>query len=133
MWWCDGGVEGGSHHGGDGDGGGQKCAKEAAVARSPAWTRGGSLGCAWRTAREGKGEESTVASGGFLKQRRRGRGGGSSSMPCGGREWKRKRGPGRRVGQRGGTAMASSGPAEQGRGEGADRWATATVPGGGTG
>jgi hypothetical protein len=41
----------------------------AAVARSPAWTRGGSLGRARRRARERKGEASTVASGGFLKRR----------------------------------------------------------------
>jgi hypothetical protein len=48
-----------------------------AVARSPVWTRGGSLGHARRRARERKGEASTTASGGFLKQRQRGRGGGS--------------------------------------------------------
>jgi hypothetical protein len=42
----------------------------AAVARSSVWTRGKSLGRAWRRPREGKGEASTTASGGFLKWRR---------------------------------------------------------------
>jgi hypothetical protein len=47
----------------------------AAVAWSPAWMRGGSLGPVRRRARERKGEESAAASGSFLKWRRRGRGG----------------------------------------------------------
>jgi hypothetical protein len=57
-------------------------------------------------------------------------------------------GPGHSVGQRSGAASACSGlaavhtggaawyvsrPTEQGRGGGTDRWATTTVPGGGTG
>jgi hypothetical protein len=90
-------------------------------------------GRAWRRARERKGEESTAASGGFLKFRRRGRGGGSGSVPRGGRERKRKRGPERGMRQHGGAASTGSGPAatraggvawhvarpaEQGRGEG---------------
>jgi hypothetical protein len=50
----------------------------AAVARSSAWMRGGSLGRAQRRAWDRKGEASTAASGGFLKWRWRGRGGGWS-------------------------------------------------------
>jgi hypothetical protein len=50
-------------------------------------------------------------------------------------------GPGRSVGQRGGPTATHAGGeawhvarlAGQGRGGGADRWATTTVPGGGTG
>jgi hypothetical protein len=84
----------------------------AAVARSPAWTRGGSLGHARRRARERKGEASTAASGGFLKQRRRGRGGGSGGgRRVESRNREERGGPGRGVGQRGDAASAGSGPA----------------------
>jgi hypothetical protein len=71
----------------------------AAVAQSPAWTRGGSLGCAWRRVREGKREASTVVSGGFLKWRRRGRGRGSRGGPhVEGRNGEERGGPGHGVG-----------------------------------
>jgi hypothetical protein len=42
--------------------------RRAAVAQSPAWTRGGSLGRVWRRARERKGEESAAASDGFVNK-----------------------------------------------------------------
>jgi hypothetical protein len=119
----------------------------AAVARSPAWMRGSSLGQVQRRARERKGEESAAAVGGFLQRRRRGRGagvwGGGCRMEGGNGE--ERGGPGRDVGQRGGAATVRlrrvweawcghvTRPAEQGRGEGADRWAAAIVPGAGTG
>jgi hypothetical protein len=85
-----------------------------------------------------------VVSGGFLKRRWRGRGGGVQGwLPRGGWEQGRERGPRARRGtmQRrgiGGTSTRRQAwhvarPTKQGRGGGADRWATATMPGGSTG
>jgi hypothetical protein len=71
----------------------------AAVARSSVWTRGKSLGRAWRRPREGKGEASTTASGGFLKWRWRGRGMGSrGGRRVEGRNGEERGGPGHGVG-----------------------------------
>jgi hypothetical protein len=66
------------------------------------------------------------------RQRERGR--GSISVPCGGREWEKERGSGRGGGQRGwrGVAMPHD-RSNRGEKPEADRWAAATVPGGGTG
>jgi hypothetical protein len=100
----------------------------AGVARSPAWT-------------------STAASGGFLKRRQRGRGGGSGGgRHIDGGNGEERGGFERGVGQCNGAASAGPAatraggaawhvarPAKQGRGGGADRWAAATLPGGGTG
>jgi hypothetical protein len=102
----NGGGLGGSHRGG-------KMATaaignapvRAAVSRSSAWMRGGSLGHARRRAREGKGEASTAASGSFLKRRWRGRGGGGGSeggCHVEGGNGEERGGPGHSVGQRGG-------------------------------
>jgi hypothetical protein len=118
----------------------------AAVAWPSAGMRSASLGSAQRRAREGKGEASRAASGGFLKRRGRGRGRGSGGGRC------VEGGSGEERGVVGmawdsGAASAGSAPAttrvgdaawhvaclaEQGR-EGVGRWAAAIVLGGGTG
>jgi hypothetical protein len=101
---------GGSHRGG---GGGMAAVGNvpvwAAVAQSPAWTRGGSRGRARRRAREGKGEVSIAASGSFWSRRRRDRGGGPGVVAVWRAGTGKRGGPGRGMGQHGGAASVGSG------------------------